>query len=195
MRPSHGWLASTSPPTAHSSSTMRPSTAPATTASLTATQRPSRGLDLERRQLDDLVLACEDPCQPGLQLGAGDRAEEADAPEVDSDHRDAGAEKPRQRAQHRAVAAEHDGEVGCRLVAVGGDEPVLPGLLGGEDQLHVRLARHRLQARESGADLARLAVGDDRGPSDRLRRPRRRRRRSSGRRHRVQPAPRCRSGG
>src|SRR6266508_2920029 len=41
MRPSHGWTPRSSPPTAHSSSTIRPSVALVTTASLTATKRRS----------------------------------------------------------------------------------------------------------------------------------------------------------
>ena len=39
-------------------------------------------LDLQRRQLDDLVLAGEDPAHPLLQLSPAQGTEEADAPDT-----------------------------------------------------------------------------------------------------------------
>ena len=47
-----------------------------------------------------------------LELLLDERGEEADAAEVDAHHRHAGVEEPLERAQHRAVAAQHDGDVG-----------------------------------------------------------------------------------
>ena len=44
-------------------------------------------------------------------LGLPVEGEEADAPEVDPDHRDAGAEQPCERAEDRPVAADGDHEL------------------------------------------------------------------------------------
>ena len=65
-------------------------------------------LHLERRQLDDVVLAGEDARDVALEGVRLDRREEADAAEVDADHRHVAAEQLCERAQDRAVAAEHD---------------------------------------------------------------------------------------
>jgi hypothetical protein len=59
---------------------------------------PPSVLDLERRQLDHLVLACEDPLQPLLHVVAVDRGQEADPAEVDAEHRDAALEEAGQPA-------------------------------------------------------------------------------------------------
>ena len=83
---------------------------------------------LERRQLDDDVVAREDAREPVLELVGRDRGEEADRAEVDADDGHARAEEPLQRAKHRPVAAEHDDEVGVRPSRVA---PVLLGLVVG----------------------------------------------------------------
>ena len=73
-------------------------------------------LELERRQLDDVVLTREDAPEPRLEVTPSHRAEEADAAEVDADDRDARREEARERSQNRAVAAENDREIGGRRV-------------------------------------------------------------------------------
>ena len=74
-------------------------------------------LRLERRLLDRPVLAREDAREVVLEALRRDRGEEADAPEIDPDHRYAGAEQPRQRAEDRPVAADGDRELrALRLV-------------------------------------------------------------------------------
>ena len=85
-------------------------------------------LELERRQLDDLVLAGEDASEARLEVAPAHRAQEADTAEVDPDHGDPGPEEARQHAQHRP-AAEHDGDVR------GG------GLVGREERVLLRLLR------------------------------------------------------
>ncbi len=55
-------------------------------------------LELERRKLDDVVLAGEHPRQPGLQLAATHRAQEPDPTEVDTYDRHAGSEEARERS-------------------------------------------------------------------------------------------------
>ena len=106
-------------------------------------------LDLERGQLDDFVLSREDARETGLQILPRHRAQEADPPEVDSDHGHAGSQEPRQCAQHGSVAPEHDCEVGAHGVVV--------RLL---EKLDSVLVGHRLQSCETGSDLARLPVHD-----------------------------------
>ena len=86
---------SSSPPTAHSSSTIRPTSALRDDDVVDGDAPLAAHLDLERRQLDDRVLAGERAREPGLELAARDRGEEADAAEVDADHRDARAEEAR----------------------------------------------------------------------------------------------------
>ena len=118
---------------AHSSWIIRPRTPLVTTRSLRrhgARCRPRRRASAARRT----VLAGEDPREPGLELVPLDRGEEADAAEVDAEHRDPGTEVAGESAQHRPVAAENDDEVDVR-VAVRGLEPVLLGLLGVDQQL------------------------------------------------------------
>ena len=78
-----------------------------------------------------------------------DRREEADAAEVDADHGHVAAEELGERAQHRAVAAERDDEVGVARGVV--DELDTPAALG--DRAHARDRRVRRRA----------AVRDDRG--------------------------------
>ena len=71
-------------------------------------------LDLQSRQLDGVELPGERAGEAGLELVGRDRREEADAAEVDPDHGRAGAEEARERAQHGAVAAEDDRQLGGR---------------------------------------------------------------------------------
>ena len=82
-----------------------------TTRSLTAVHALPR-LRLERRQLDDDVVASEHAHQPLLEPVRIDRGKEADAPEIDADHGDRRAEEALECAQHRPVATQHHGEVG-----------------------------------------------------------------------------------
>ena len=110
--PSHGTVPRSSPPTAHASSIIRPSVELVATTSLTATWRSPFSSHLERRQLDDGVLAGEDAREVALEGVRLDRREEADAAEVDADHGHVAAEQLRERAQDRAVAAERDDEIG-----------------------------------------------------------------------------------
>jgi len=145
-------------------------------------------LELERRQLHDVVLAREDPGQPGLEIAAAHRAEEADAPEVHADDGNAGPEKRRQRAQDGPVAAEHHRDVGSRRIRPG-LEPLLLRLARRIQQLDAVLLRDRLQARQPGADLLRLAVRNHRGARNGLRRVSRGLLRSSGRCHRDRRWP------
>ncbi len=125
--PSQGTVPRSSPPIAHASSTMRPSVELVTTTSLTAIVPLAVEPHLERRQLDRDVLAGEDALQVALEIRRPDRREEADAAEVDADHRHVAPEQPRERAQHRPVAAEHDREVGA---ARGSSTSVTPASLG-----------------------------------------------------------------
>ena len=104
-------------------------------------------LELERRQLDDVVLTREDAPEPRLEVAPSHRAEEADAAEVDADDRDARREEARERAQDGAVAAEHHREVGGRCVRARSD-PVLGGLVVRVQQLDAVLLRDGLQPRE-----------------------------------------------
>jgi len=59
-------------------------------------------------------------------MGGLDGCEEADAPEVDADHGDAGPEEPLQRTQHRPVPTEHDREVDRRRIGVFGAQQLDP---------------------------------------------------------------------
>ena len=113
IMPSQGCTPRSSPPIAHASSTMRPRIELSTTTSLKAAPWTAVRFDLEGRQLLDSKIAGEHPGQSGLELVRLDRGEEADAAEVDADHRDPGVEKTLERAQHRSVTAEHDGDVGA----------------------------------------------------------------------------------
>ena len=142
-----------------------------------------RVLELERRQLDDLVLAGEDAREARLEVAPAHRAEEADAPEVHAHDRDAGPEEARQRAEDGPVAAEHDRDVGRGRVAARLDALLLRLVRAG------RAARRRAPARPPGA--ARRPRRSARASpcvttATRATRlgERRRRRRSSGRCHR-----------
>ena len=90
---------------------IRPGAPLTTTASFTAAWCVPPRLHLERGKRDDVVLAGEDAHDALLELVAADCGQEPDPAEVRPDHRDAGAEEPRQRAQHRAVAPETDRKV------------------------------------------------------------------------------------
>ena len=75
-------------------------------------------LNLQRRQLDHGVLAREHAAEVALEVVRLDRREEADAAEVDADHRDGAAEQLPERAQDRPVAAERDRDVRAARVRV-----------------------------------------------------------------------------
>ena len=76
MIPSQGCRPSSSPPTASSSSIMRPSDA--LDDDVVDGDGSAVGvLELERRQLDDVVLAGEDACEAVLELAPAHRAQEA----------------------------------------------------------------------------------------------------------------------
>ena len=91
----------------------------------------------------------------GVQLVAVHRRQEADPPEVDPEDRDPAPKGRAQRAQHGAVAAEHDEEV---EVAV----------LEGSD-LDACGARGLLDPLDSGVDGVGAALrGDDPDPADAL---------------------------
>ena len=187
MRPSHGTVPSSSPPTAHSSSTMRPSIAlvdddvvdrdvplaaaarPSSVGSSTTLVRRRRRRARARPRARRGRSTLRKPTRPKLTPTTGDaRAEEA-----------------RERAQHRAVAAEHDREVDAPVVAVRSS----PCFSASSARRRARpRARRDGRAALTPARSARLAVRDDaRRPPDRLSR---RLRRSSGRCHRQARAPR-----
>ena len=142
---------------------MRPLVELSTTTSLTAAPRIAVGLDLQRREVHDAVVAREHAGEAGLELVRLDRREEPDPAEIDAHNRDLGAEKSLQRAQHRAVAAEDDGYVGMREIVFRLTDAVLLDLLVRQEQLDSRLASNFLQPLERGADRLRLPVGDDGG--------------------------------
>jgi hypothetical protein len=75
-------------------------------------ERVAPDLQLERRELDDRVVAAKDTRDALLELVGRDRRQEPDATEVHADHRHACSEIALQRAQHRAVAAQDDRNVG-----------------------------------------------------------------------------------
>ena len=77
------------------------------------------------------------------------------------------AEVAGERAEHRPVAAEHDGEVDVCRVPVRGVEAVLLGLLLAHPQLDAGLAGDGGEPRERGPDRLRLAVRDHGGALDR----------------------------
>ena len=77
-----------------------------------AVQLPVRAPDRDRRQLEPLEVAGERAVEVLAEPVGVDRGEEADLAEVDREHRDAGAGVVAQRGEDRAVAAEHDAEVG-----------------------------------------------------------------------------------
>ncbi len=104
-------------------------------------------LELERRQLDDVVLTREDAPEPRLEVASSHRAEEADAAEVDADDRDTRREEARERSQDRAVAAEHHREIGGRRVRARVD-PVLRRLVVRVQELDAVLLRDGLQPRK-----------------------------------------------
>ena len=124
----------------------------AITMSLTATWRSAAELDVERRQLGDLVVAREDPAEPGFELVRRDRRQEAHRAEVDADDGRARAEGPPQGAKHRPVAAEHHDEVdllegGHRRIPL-----VLLSLVLRIEQLDAGFTGDALEALETLAD-------------------------------------------
>jgi hypothetical protein len=72
--------------------------------------------NVERRKPHHGDVAYERALEARLQLARLHRRQEADAPEVDADHGYVGAEKAVEGAQHRAVPAQRDGEVGPAVV-------------------------------------------------------------------------------
>src|SRR5829696_2731770 len=118
-------------------------------------------LHVERRELDHLVVAGERPPHAGLELVVPDRRQEPDAPEVDAEDGDAGAEEGRERAQHRAVAAEDDREVRA-------GRP--PGCVAVADELDAGVGRDRLQPLERPRHALGAAVREDGSALNRRRR-------------------------
>ena len=100
MIPSQGWRPSSSPPTASSSSIIRPSDGTRDDDVVDGDGAPVRMLELERRQLDDVVFAGEHPPEAVLEIAPAHRAQESDAPEVDAD---TGTPVPRNRASARST--------------------------------------------------------------------------------------------
>src|SRR5713101_1571128 len=118
-------------------------------------------IDLQRREVDDAVVAGEDPRKAGLELVPWNRGEESDSTEVHADDGDLAAEKPLERAQHRAIAAEDNGYIGIREIVLGLAHAMLFHLLVGKEQFDTRLARDFLQPLERRANGLGLPVRDD----------------------------------
>ena len=97
------------------------------------------------RQRADLEVAGQSAPQAVFELLGLGRREKADRAEVDAEDRDVGAGERAQRAQDRAVAAEHDRDVDLELAEVGhrrdgagpGDAWSAPVSIVVEDQLAV----------------------------------------------------------
>ena len=106
--PSQGTVPRSSPPIAHASSTIRPSVELVTTTSLTAMWRSP----LSRTSSVGSSTVTYSPAKTRSRSRSRSSgridARKPDAAEVDADHRHAAPEQPRERAQHRPVAAEHD---------------------------------------------------------------------------------------
>jgi hypothetical protein len=123
--------------------------------------------DLEPRQLDCLHLAGEGATDPGLRLVALDRGEEADGAEVDAEDRHTGPGEAPQRVQDGSVAAEHQADVGARLVAgdldAAGGGTVLGQLVLGAHQPPARLPRDPDRNRNRFRRRRRVRVGDQGG--------------------------------
>ena len=116
-----------------------------------AAPRDPVDLDLERRQVHDAVVAGEHARQARLELVRLHGGEKADAAEVHADDGDRRSEETLQRAQHRPVAAEHDGDVGAREILLRLADAVLLDLLVREQQFDARLSRDLLETLESRA--------------------------------------------
>ena len=73
-----------------------------------------RGVDLrpQSRERHDVEVAAEGTRQPVGERLPLDGGQEADGAEVDPEHRHSGARIEAQRVEDRAVAAEHQAEVG-----------------------------------------------------------------------------------
>ena len=125
-------------------------------------------LRVERRQRNHPVVAREHAREPGLELLATDGREEPDPTEIHADHRNAASKEALERAQHRAVAAEDDRDVGRLEIVLRLAVPVLLDLLARKEELHARLEGDLLEAFERRADRRRLAVRDDGGAVNRL---------------------------
>src|SRR5207253_664638 len=73
---------------------------------------PADDLGVEHRAVLDRVLALEDRSDARLHVAVTDVGHEADAPQVDADHRNAVAHEIARRGEQRAVAADDDREIG-----------------------------------------------------------------------------------
>ena len=109
-------------------------------------------LRIEGRQLHDHEVAGEDAREPVLEIVGGDRRQEAHVAEVDADDGRPRAESPLERAQHRAVAAEHDDDVGLCGVAVRGTL-VLLRLVRRIHQLPTPVSRATFSSRASASPI------------------------------------------
>ena len=155
MIPSHGCRPSSSPPTASSSSIMRPSEALATTTSLTACRVPSGCSTSSVGSSTTSYSPANTRASPVSRSCLGIELRKPTRPKLTPI---TGTPVPRNRVsarRHGPVAPEHDGDVRGRSLVVRLMEELDPMLVG-----------DGLQACEPGSDLARLPVRDDRRPRD-----------------------------
>ena len=137
---------------------MRPSVALVATTSLTATYRSPSSLDLERRQLDRRGTRRRRRARRSpLERVRRDRGEEADAAEVDADHRRRRAEEARERAQDRPVAADRDGEIRARPARRRSRTPLSPGHARARARRPGRTSRRPCATTRDGLRLATAA--------------------------------------
>src|SRR6185503_13466105 len=110
---------------------------------------------VEHRALLDRVVAVEDRAEAGLGVVLADVGHEAEAPEVDADQRHVPAHQLARRGEHRAVAADHDREVGL-------------GVAFGDD-FAAALAQKFTQLLEERFDLGVAQLPDEKDPAKRSR--------------------------
>ena len=129
------------------------------------------GVDLrpQPREAHDVEVAAEGPRQPIGELLSLDRGQEADGAEVDPEHRHTGARIAAERAEHRAVPAEHQAEVGVLREVFADLDPagglaVLLELVGGRRQRTGDALSGSDRLAQRGRGLLRMGVGEnDRG--------------------------------
>ena len=180
MIPSHGCRPSSSPPTASSSSIMRPSDALPTTTSFTATVRPSGCSSSSVGSSTTSYSPAKTRPSPASRSRRPIELRNPTRPKLTPM---TGTPVPRKRVSARRTVPSpprttaRSADVASAL----GSTAVLRASSSREQELDAVLLRDRLQPREAGADLAGRAVRDDGGPGHALTR---RRRRRSGRCHR-----------
>jgi hypothetical protein len=126
---------------------------------------PVRVLEVERGQLDHVVLTREDASETRLEVAPPHRAQEPDAAEVHPDHGNAGPEEARKGSQDGAVATENDRQVSRGSVRARAHS-VLLRLSVREEQLNSVILSDGLQPCEPGSDLTGRAVRHDGRPLD-----------------------------